>query len=139
MGITYADITLTNSGDAYMAKEGVLPRDKVRTMEVRALVDSGAMTLIINEMLADQLGLDVENRVSVALADGSLTKCDLVGPVTIRFKNRMTFCQALVIPGADEVLLGVIPMEGMDVMIDPKTEQLILPPDRPYVACLKAK
>ena len=139
MGLTYADITLTNSGDAYMEKEGVLPSDKVRMMEVKALVDSGAMTLIVNETLADQLGLKVENRVSVALADGSLTKCDLVGPVTIRFKNRMTFCQALVIPGADEVLLGVIPMEGMDVMIDPKTEQLILPPDRPYVACLKAK
>ena len=139
MGLTYTDITLTNSIDAGLEKRGGLPSDKVRTMEVKALVDSGAITLIINETLASQLGLEVEDRVSVALADGSLTKCDLVGPVTIRFKNRITSCNALVIPGADEVLLGVIPMEGMDVMIDPKTEQLILPPDRPYVACLKAK
>jgi len=69
MGLTCADITLTNSGDAYMAKEGVLPGDKVCTMEVKALVDSGEMTSIVNETLADQLGLKVENRVSVALGE----------------------------------------------------------------------
>ena len=139
MGHVYAGITITNSGDAYMAKQGALPNEKVRTMTVNALVDSGAMTLTIGEAIAGQLDLTVKDQVNVSLADGSLTKCDLVGPVDIRFKNRITSCLALVLPGADEVLLGVIPLEGMDVMIDPNTQQLVLPPERPYRAGMKVK
>jgi len=139
MGFTYADIKLQNSTEVGMSQSGLLPSEKIRTMEVKALVDSGAMSLVINETIADQLDLKVKDQVAVSLADGSLSKCDLVGPVDVRFKNRITSCLALVLPGADEVLLGVIPMEGMDVMIDPNTQQLILPPERPYRAGMKVK
>ena len=139
MGFTYADIQLQNSTEVGMSQSGLLPSEKIRTMDVKALVDSGAMSLVINETIADQLDLKVKDQVAVTLADGSLTKCDLVGPVDVRFKNRITSCLALVLPGADEVLLGVIPMEGMDVMIDPNTQQLILPPERPYRAGMKVK
>ena len=139
MGFTYADIKLQNSTEVGMSQSGLLPNEKIRTMEVKALVDTGVMSLVINETIADQLDLKVKDQVAVSLADGSLSKCDLVGPVDVRFKNRITSCLALVLPGADEVLLGVIPMEGMDVMIDPNTQQLILPPERPYRAGMKVK
>ena len=139
MGIVYADITLTNPVDEGMAERGLLPSEKVRKMEVKALVDSGAITLVISDAIANQLDLRAKDRVDVELADGTHTKCDLVGPVDIRFKNRSTSCRALVIPGATEVLLGTIPLEGMDVMIDPNSQQLVLPPDRPYLAGLKVK
>ena len=62
--------------------------------------------LPINDAIVDQLDLSVLESTEVVLADGSLRKCDLVGPIDIRFKNRSTTCRALVLPWVDEVLLG---------------------------------
>jgi clan AA aspartic protease len=97
------------------------------------------MTLIINEEIARQLGLDVREHFDATLADGSKRKCDIVGPVDIHFENRSACIRALVLPGADEILLGVIPLEEMDVIIDPRSQQLVVHPDRPDMAGMKAK
>jgi clan AA aspartic protease len=139
MGHVYANILLQNSTDAGMMERGLIPDDKVRKMEVKALVDSGAMTLTINETIASRLDLEVKDQAKVSLADGTICGCDLVGPVDIRFQNRITSCLALVLPGADEVLLGVIPLEGMDVIIDPTSQQLVVHPDRPDRPEMKCK
>ena len=139
MGHVYADIVLLNTFDVGMARRGLLPSENVRKMEVNAMVDSGAMTLTINEKIAEQLGLEVKKQVDVTLADGSHRKCDYVGPVDIHFENRFAGCHALVVPGADEILLGVIPLEEMDVMIDPVSQKLVVHPDRPLLAGMKVK
>jgi clan AA aspartic protease len=139
MGHTYAKIRLANSVDAILAKRGNLPNENVRKMEVTAMVDSGARTLTINEEIAKQLGLEVEKQLEVVLADGSYRKCDYVGPVNIYFENRFSCVHALVLPGADEILLGVIPLEEMDVIIDPLSEKLVVHPDRPHGAQMKVK
>ena len=139
MGHVYADITLLNAGDVVLVQRGLLQKENIRTMEVNAMVDSGAMTLTINEKIAEQLGLDVQKRTTVVLADGSHRECDYVGPVHIHFENRFAGCHALVVPGADEILLGVIPLEEMDVMIDPVSQKLVVHPDRPLLAGMKVK
>ena len=139
MGHVYADITLENSVDVAFAQRGDIPLENVRKMEVKALIDSGARTLTINEKIAEQLGLPVRRQVEVVLADGSYRKCDYVGPVNIYFENRFSGCHALVLPGADEILLGVIPLEEMDVLIDPLSEKLVVHPDRPHRAQMKVK
>jgi clan AA aspartic protease len=139
MGLIYADITLQNSVDAGMWRRGVLPDDKVRQMDVKALVDTGAITLTINDEIAKQLDLEVKDQVDVELADGTRGKSNLVGPVDIRFQNRITSCLALVLADSSEVLLGAIPMEGMDVVIDPKMQQLTVHPDRPFCAGMIVK
>ena len=139
MGHVYANVTLLNSFDDLLALEGDIPKENVRKMEVRAMVDSGAMTLTISEKIAEQLGLDIQKQIEVVLADGSFRKCDYADPVNIHLENRFACCNALVLPGADEILLGVIPLEEMDVIIDPLTEQLAIPPDRPLLARMKVK
>jgi clan AA aspartic protease len=139
MGHVYANVTLWNSVDDVLAQQGRIPKEDVRKMAVRVMVDSGAMTLTINEKIAQQLGLEVRERIEVTLADGSFRECDYVGPVDIHFENRTASCRALVLPGADEVLLGVIPLEEMDVIIDPLTQQLAVHPDRPHIAQMKVK
>jgi len=139
MGLVYADITLVNTVDAALAQRGDIPSENVRKMDVRAMVDSGAITLTISDTIADQLDLDVVDSADVELADGSHSKRKLVGPVTVRFKNRTAICSALVFPGVNEVLLGAIPLESMDVLIDPLAQQLIVHPDRPYFAQMKVK
>ena len=139
MGHVYADITLLNSVDVVLAKRGAIPSENIRKVKVNALVDSGAMTLTINEEIAKQLDLEVSEQIEATLADGSRRTCDIVGPVDIRFANRSACIRAFVLPGADEVLLGVIPLEEMDVLIDPTTQQLVVHPDRPDRAQLKLK
>ena len=139
MGLVYADITLQNSADVVMQRRGILPNEEVRQMNATALVDTGAITLTINDDIAKQLDLEVKDQVDVELADGTRGKSNLVGPVDIRFQNRITSCLALVLSDATEVLLGAIPLEGMDVVIEPKSQQLTVHPDRPFHAGMKVK
>ncbi|MDR2440242.1 MAG: hypothetical protein LBE12_12860, partial [Planctomycetaceae bacterium] len=134
MGLTYADITLVNAGDMEVAARGLMPSESVRMLDVRAFVDSGAASLIIGNDTKELLGLRVLRTTVGKLADGSNATCEIAGPVEVRFKNRATTCDALVLSGADEILLGVIPIEGMDVIIDPIKEELALPPDRQDIA-----
>jgi hypothetical protein len=68
------------------------------------------------------------------LADDSERRGEVVGPVEIHFENRSTTVRAVVLSGADEVLLGSIPLEDLDVVIDPKKQRLIVNPDSPYIA-----
>jgi len=139
MGLTYADITLANATDVDLARSGRVAKDSVRKIEVHALVDSGAYLLTIDESIKTQLGLNVNEMREIELADGSRSECEIVGPVDLYFKNRSTTCRALVLPGATEVLLGAIPLEDLDVLIDPKSQQLIVNPARPYLAGTKVK
>jgi len=139
MGLAYAEITLINSDDLALAKKKFISKSEVKQMTTSALVDSGAFMLTINDSIKRQLGLDVVELREVELADGSLTECEIVGPIDVRFKTRRTTCDAIVLPGAPEVLLGAIPLEGMDVIIDLKNQELTLPPERPYIARTKVK
>ena len=133
MGLTYADITLANGDDYYQFKMGRIPREEVKQVNVKALVDSGVYMLVINERIKCQLNVAVYEERETRLADGSITKCEIVGPIDIFFKNRATTCRAIVFPGDVEVLLGAIPLEDMDVLIDLKNNELIVHPDRPYI------
>lgn len=139
MGLVYADIKLTNVGDLELVKRGYLKKEEIRSMQVTAMVDSGAYMLTINENIKAQLGLDVIDKRTAQLADGSLIDLDIVGPLEVRFANRMAMCNAMVLDGDTEVLLGAIPMEEMDVLIHPKERKLIVNPAHPYKPQLALK
>jgi clan AA aspartic protease len=131
MGLVYAEIELTRSDDLALVRAGHLPETQIRHLQVRALVDSGATMLAIPASIKTQLNLDKLADSEAELADGSTIKLEVVGPVEVRFQNRRTTVEALVIPNETEVLLGAIPMEGMDVLIDPKRERLVVNPESP--------
>ena len=101
-------------------------------VEVVALADSGAVHLCIPEHIRIQLKLEAIDNKEVTLADGSKKLVPYVGPIELRFKNRVGFAGALVM--GDQVLLGAIPMEDMDLIIIPKTRTLDVNPDSPNVA-----
>jgi len=126
MGVVYATIRLSNA-----------LRPDLRFVEVEALVDSGAINLCIPEVVSRELGFEPEEKRLVELADGSTQQVDVVEPVRVFFEGRRTTTTALVL--GNEVLLGAIPMQDLDVLIDPRGERLILPPDRPNFALSKVK
>jgi clan AA aspartic protease len=135
MGQVRADIELINASDISFVEAGMMQLSEIRRIAVSALVDTGAVMLAINETIQAQLGLKTRDRRPAQRADGSIVEHDVVGPIEVRFKNRYSTTNALVLPGNQEVLLGAIPMEEMDVLIHPAKEELIINPAHP----LKAK
>jgi clan AA aspartic protease len=131
MGIAYAEIELVNREDIALLRRGYIQEDQIRRTTVRALVDSGTSLLTISESLRNQLDLPTIDRQQAELEDGSVIDVEVVGPVEVRFQNRIAISSAMVVPGEAEVLLGAIPMQAMDVLIDPKLERLIVNPKSP--------
>ena len=131
MGLVKVEIELINEGDTSLFEGGFIEQNEIRKMEVTALVDSGSIMLAINELTKTQLGLKVRDIRPSVLADGTIRELEVVGPIEVRFKNRFSITNAMVLPGNQEILLGAIPMEEMDVMIHPAKEELIVNPEHP--------
>jgi len=126
MGLTNAKIQLHN------------PRlPELEPVEVDALADTGAVHMCIPSHIQIQLKLEEIAKKEVALADGSKKLVPYVGPIELRYKNRIGFAGALVM--GDQPLLGAIPMEDMDLVVVPKTREVIVNPDSPNIASSIAK
>jgi len=125
MGMIQTEITLRNAADENKASEGLIREQEIRSITVTAAVDTGAASLVISENLREKLGLRIVEERSVKLADGRRTACKLTEAVEVHWKDRHWPCAAVVIPNAETVLLGAIPLEGMDLMINSKTQELV--------------
>lgn len=139
MGLVYADIELINAEDIALARRKIIGEEEVKRMPVTMLVDTGAYNLCINETIQEQLSLPFIEKRKAQSANGHVEEYDIVGPVVVKFKNRRTVCNALVLQGDYEPLLGAIPSEDMDVLIHPQRQELIVNPDHPYFAQMKLK
>jgi clan AA aspartic protease len=125
-GLIYAMMTLANP----------LPPD-IEPVADEALVDTGSVYLVIPEHVRLQLQLEEQAKKEITLADGSRRMIPYVGPIETRFKNRVAHVGAVVM--GDEVLLGVIPMEDMDLVLLPKQRLAEVNPQSPNFASAKAK
>jgi len=126
MGLVMAKVVLENPKDP-----------SLEAIEVETLVDSGAVHLCIPEHLQIQLKLGEIDKKEVTLADGSKKLVPYVGPVQVRFKNRVGFAGALVL--GDQALLGAIPMEDLDLVVLPKEKVLDVNPNSPNIGTSIAK
>jgi len=126
MGLTYATIHLTN----------LFNRQQIT---VNALVNTGATFLCVTEEIALQLGFDITEvgHQVVTLADGHQRKVPKIAPVEIGFENRSYITEAVVL--GDEPLLGVLPLEAMDLVVDPRLQQLVPNPRHPNYPVALAK
>ncbi len=126
MGLVYAEIQLSNPVEPLL-----------NSIKINALVDSGVLHLCIPKHLALQLKLTSLEEREVTLADGSRQLIPYAGPVKVNFSNRMAFVGVIIL--GDEVLLGGIPMEDLDVVVHPATRSLMVNPESPNIAMTKAK
>jgi clan AA aspartic protease len=125
MGEVRTEITLVNIEDQSVANRGYMPQDQVRRLTVNAVVDTGVWTLVINEETREKLGLRVKETAETGVAGGGTVPGGITEYVEVRWKDRNTSCEALVLPGEEDVLLGAYPLEGMDLMIHPKKQEVV--------------
>ena len=126
MGHAFADIELSNPR-----------RRELAALRVRAVADTGALMLCIPEHVALQLGLEKEWEREVTLADGRQCKVPYVGPLRVVFGNRGCFVGAFVL--GDEVLLGSVPMEDMDLVVSPSGRSVTVNPASPNLPQARVK
>lgn len=126
MGLVHADIEISNPR-----------RQAIKSIIVTSLVDTGALHLCIPEHMAIHLDLQESYKREITTADGKKHLVPYVGPVALKFENRGCFTGALVL--GNEVLLGALPMEDMDVLISPSKRALIVNPESPNIAMWIAK
>ena len=126
MGLARADLKLTNMF-------------KKTSIEISALVDTGAVHMCVTLAQARQLGFDPEECVTqiVTLADGRQIEVPKIRPVEIAFANRTYATEALVL--GDEALMGVLPLEAMDLVIDPRGQRVVVNPEHPNFPVTYAK
>ena len=126
MGHVYAEIELSN------------PRqDALSPVIVNALADTGALTLCIPEHVAIQLELQQESLREVTVADGRRKSVPYVGPIRGALLGRSCFVGALVL--GDETLLGAVPMEDMDLIVNPGRRSITVDPKSPNIPHAKVK
>jgi len=121
MGIAHATLKLDNP-----------KRPDLNPLEVESLADSGSLYLCIPQSVQSQLQLEATSQKTVTTADGKRTLCPYVGPLRVRFENRECYVGAVVL--GDEVLLGAVPMEDMDLVIVPPLRRVIVNPLHPNFA-----
>ena len=123
MGLTRDEVTLINAKDDVRVQAGLLK--EIRSVTVGVIADTGALRLTIPESLREKLGLEIKKTVIATLANGEKLECGLTEGVEVHWKDRVDTTRAWVVPRECPVLLGAMPMEGLDIMVDPKNQRLV--------------
>ncbi|MFN8308896.1 MAG: clan AA aspartic protease [Chitinophagales bacterium] len=121
MGLVYSEIDLSNPS-----------KPELEPVAVKCLAVTGSTYLVIPQHIATQLQLKTIETREATTADGSSHTVPYAGPVQVRFQNRNCFVGTLVM--GDEVLLGAVPMEDMDLIVHPKLLKVTVNPESPNIA-----
>jgi len=131
-------IRLTNSYDEDRVQSGDLQPEQVQSVEIEALVDTGATMLILPADVVQRLGLREQGRRKVIYANGEDDTIPWIGGVRLTLLGREMIASALVVPAGATALIGQIPLEELDLIVDPKSRTLKVNPASPDVPLFDA-
>ena len=129
MGKVLVTAKVENLSDLYMVNRGFLSADNVRHVEVSdALVDTGATFLSMPKRLIDQLGLEPVRTRKVA------DECWQCGSPDAQRRSaddsgRDCLSDVTELPDDCPVLIGQLPLESLDFVIDLAGRRLIGNPE----------
>lgn len=139
MGEVKVELELENAVDRELVRLGHIETEKARSAKIRALVDGGAVMLVLPQDLVEALGLREVGNVIVTYADERKEERPLAGIVTVRVGNRTTTLNCVVGPPNSEPLLGQVVLETMDLLVDCVEQKLVPRPESPFLPLLKLK
>ena len=137
MGEVRVKARLANAGDEFLARRRRLPKSEVREFEADALVDTGAVSLIVPSFVVEKLGLELVGKKNAELANGSIVTLDVTEPVDVHIDGRTVTLEALMT--GNEVLIGQMVLEATDMQVDCMNRRLIPNPAHPDQPVLKLK
>jgi len=137
MGEIRTKVKLTNAVDDALVSMGQLAPDKVRSVEVEAIVDTGAIASVLPVQIVEQIGLLIRGHRVAKYADGRNDSVGVTTPVLFEILNRNTIEEALVL--GDEVLIGQTILEKLDLLPDCAVRQLIPNPAHPNQPVLNVR
>jgi predicted aspartyl protease len=125
MGRVLTEATVENLGDLYLSDRGFLPLDQVRRVTVSdALVDSGATALALPTRLIQQLGLK-KSYTKRATNTRGVGDVDVYEAVRLTVQGRHMSIDVMEVPDEIPMLIGQIPLEYFDLVVDPRNRRLI--------------
>jgi len=137
MGEVRVRVRLTNAVDEALVRRGALASAQVRTYEAEALIDTGAVHVVVPPQVAARLGLGIRGQRVAEYADGRKDVVSVTEPLVVELEGRDTLEDALVL--GDEVLIGQIVLEKLDLFVDCQGRRLVPNPAHPDQAVTKVK
>jgi len=129
MGKVLVPAVVENLDDLFAANKGLLPVDQVRRVEVQdALIDTGATGLLMPSRFITALGLDAL-RSRPARTVAGLTQLQIFRAVRLTVQGRDCVSDVAEIPDEFSIIIGQVPLELMDWVVDPRGQKLIGNPE----------
>lgn len=139
MGEVKVEIELENAVDRELLRLGHIREEQLRSVKIDALVDSGAVMLVLPQDLVEALGLREVGKAIVPDADERREERPIAGIVTVRVGNRVTSINCIVGPPSSEPLVGQVVLETLDLLVDCTQQKLVPRPESPFLPLLKLK
>jgi clan AA aspartic protease len=131
MGKVMVTARLTNEHDQVLAARGFKRPNEVRSIEVQGLVDTGATLRVLPEDKVKELGLEIVREIPVTFADGRREMRPIARTVFIEIMGRDAVVDCVVEKSGTQILIGQVPLEVMDLVVDPKNAHLGPRPESP--------
>lgn len=123
MGAIRVNVKLTNAVDEGLVSRGLIAPHLLRSLETEALVDTGALTLVIPPELLEPLGLRIRGQQLAQYANGFEEAIGVTDGVIVELMGRQALVEALVV--GNELLIGQVVLELIDLLADCKNQRLI--------------
>ncbi len=124
MGRVLVEVELVNHQDVVRTADGTIAADKIRRLRMAAVIDTGATYLVLPKTAADHLGVPTLGKTEVRYADHRRGTRRVVEDVQVELLGRRGTFRAIVEPKRDNVLIGAIVLEDMDLLVDCRTQTL---------------
>jgi predicted aspartyl protease len=125
MGRVLTEATIENLEDAWEARRKRILDEQIRRVTVSdALVDTGATLLSLPTQLIRQLGLNQQFRKRVRSSVG-VSEADVYDAVRLTIQGRSCTMDVMEVPDDSPVLIGQLPLEHLDFVVDMRAHSLI--------------
>ena len=114
MGGIIQKALLQNSADLAAVRDGRMKKDKVHSVEVELLVDTGAAMLCLTPAVIKKLGLHKTHEREVITGNGIVSRA-VYEPVRIHVFDREADLNVMEVPTGTPLLLGYLPLEALDL------------------------
>jgi clan AA aspartic protease len=126
MGRVMVEATVENLKDLWDAQRGMMPPEQVRRFTIPdALVDTGATLLSLPTRLIQQLGLNPQTKKRVRSSSGAVTEADMYDAVRLTIQGRTCTMDVMEVPDDVLALIGQLPLEHLDFVVDLRNQKLI--------------